>query len=214
MSDVNVNPISEEQLKSFLDEFDQKINGYMLSLKKRSSEEILNGSAQKAQNLLNKIIRVEAGVEKVSIAHKDFFKLIKGDFKTSSPVEEPQVSFTKTATKQTEKNDDELVEHIVIKNKSDSRSFKYRMPLLKALIYLGGNAQEDDVLEFVHKEIKKNLTEEELSVNGDGKTKIWVRDLKVDSAQMVEEGLLTKDTEDNSYEITQMGIDYLAKNDD
>jgi hypothetical protein len=212
MNDSKDNPISEGELKSFINEFDSKIKGYMLSLKQKSSDEILNGSAQKAQDLLNKIIKFEDGVKNLTEAHLKFLELLSDNNSKVEKKSFENISFKGIDSPGTEESD-QLVEHDQ-KEKNGGSSKKYRMPFLKALIYLGGNAREDDVLEFVHKEVKKNLTEEELSINGDGKTKIWIRNLRKDSEVMVSEGLLNRDPEENSYEITQTGIDYLAKHDE
>ncbi len=211
MSGQSYEAISREEVEIFLKEFNDKINGYILSLKKQSSEEILNGSAQKAQLLLNKVIRVEDGVKNVTASHNMLFGLLNDDSSVQSSIKQNDaVSDSETQIKSSESDKN------VFDNKSleESVSVKYRKPLLKALIYLGGNAKEEDILEFVYKEVKKKLTDEELSVNGDGKTKLWIRDLREDSDVMVSEGLINKDTDVNTYEITQSGIDYLAKNDE
>ena len=91
---------------------------------------------------------------------------------------------------------------------------RIRLPLLKSLIYLGGSASEDDIVEYLQKDMRKNLNEDELEIDESTNEAKWVSNLKRECSTMRKEDLLISDKSGDRWSITQKGIDFLAKNDD
>ncbi len=192
--------LNQDELEGFISDFGDKINGYLSDLKKKSSNEILNGSVQKAQRLLDKIVLVEEGVDKVNSAHEYLMAIL--DQSETQNIDSKYINekFRGKSEKGTDKD-----------NFGDKSMEKFRTPLLKALIYLGGSAEEDEIIEFIRKESNKLLTKQEQQKNGEEEK--WISLLRKQSDCMKQEELLRFDDSRNQWEITQMGIDRLAKSD-
>ena len=190
----------QNELTQILNEFNSKINNYMQTLKKKSSEEILNGSVTTAQRMLDKLLLVEEGVGKVNSAHEYFIALLEHDEFPSAPrVDKINIKELNEDTKDGFKFD-------FVNNKKGSR---LRFHILKALIYLGGNAEESEIIEFINKESGKNSNKTDVKYTFNDST--WVKEMNLECKNMIGENLLIFDNVRENWEITQNGIDYLAR---
>lgn len=203
MSEVENISFSQSELEVFIQDFGEKINGYLSGLKKKSSDEILNGSVQKAQKLLDKIVLVEEGVDKVASAHEYLLALLEQS--ENGNIDSNYIN---------EKFKGKIKSDSISEGEAQKRiNGKFRIPLLKALIYLGGSSEEDEMIEYIKKESTKILSKDEIDSDSDGAESTWISELRDQCAVMKDENLLKFDESRNQWEITQKGIDCLAKND-
>ena len=180
------------------------VDNLISEMKLLSSEEILNGSVVEAQKLLGQILPYQKFYEKLQETKKVFDE-ISGGISTS----EIELVKEKLETMD-QKEIDEKVEEVKEEEDVTSQN-NFRIPILKALIFLGGSSEELEVTEFVQKEMKKKLTKKDLEKpEGEDKER-WLSNLFFETATMVDEGLLIKESNSKNWEIAQKGLDYLSK---
>ena len=192
--------LEQNDLEQILKDFQIKINKYMQTLKMKSSDEILNGSVITAQKLLDKLVLMDEGIKKVNSAHEYLLALL--DQEKIEPVPKPETA--REIDKNNGSKEDFKFDFVHTKN-----NIKLRMQILKALIYLGGNAEESEMVEFITKEIGKGFDKANSKTNGNGAS--WTDLLRIECKNMIGEKLLIFDDSRDNWEITQNGIDYLAK---
>lgn len=206
-SELKLDPEKIKQNQSeintaFTDLF-EKVDNLISEMKLQSSEEILNGSIEKAQKLLQEIMPYQTFYVKL--------KETKSAFDAIGQVSPDEIEKVK---EKIETLDQEQIDKEVkqANEGSDITSpINFRIPILKALIYLGGSSEEVEVMEFVKKEMKGKLSKKDLEVPKDHKNEIWLDNLYTETATMVDEGLLSREKSDKNWEIAQKGIDYLSK---
>jgi len=131
-----------KELEEAFEACHKKIEEYLKSLKLFSSEEVLNGSIENAQKILNEILPIENESKKLMEAENNFMRMISdlkidsnSDDKEAKPDKKEEVNFTGDTSNGLDK--------------SAPPRKNYRMSILKALIYLGGSARVDEVLGFI-----------------------------------------------------------------
>ncbi|NOX66890.1 MAG: hypothetical protein GXO85_14125 [Chlorobi bacterium] len=198
MADLNA---TKKELEGLLDSISSKVNEYLYSLKQTSSDQIMNGSIPEAQKLLGKILPVEEAYKKLTGCHTEFLKALN---------EEGSIKAEKTA-EDTAPVDDSELKQIDLSDMEFTPSSVYRVSILKALIYLGGSAKLAEVASFIEKEMKGKFkpADNEKGTNGFGK--LWIEMVNSEKENMISEGLISEDKEENQWEIIQSGIDYLAR---
>lgn len=211
MSEKTNVTIDKEEIISAFENVYEKINGYVANLKQKSSDEILNGSLEKAQQLLNELVPYESVIKKLSEA-KELFNNIQNGSNGNEKVNEEK---EESNSEQQEGEEDNVIFDPQFLDEEDENKITpeedFRIPMLKGLIYLGGSAAIDEVIGFVKKDMKNKLTAKDTEViNEDGLEK-WHESLLIESERMVEEGLITNEKKEGYWEIVQKGIDYLAK---
>lgn len=180
------------------------VDNLIAEMKLLSSEEILNGSVVEAQKLLGQILPYQKFYEKLQETKKVFDGIGGG-----IAVSDIEMVKEKLETMDQKEIDKELVEAQEEAEITSQNNF--RIPILKALIFLGGSSEEIEVTEFVQKEMKKKLTKKDLEKpEGEDKER-WLSNLFFETATMVDEGLLIKETNNKNWEIAQKGLDYLSK---
>jgi hypothetical protein len=204
LENENIKKTKDEINSSFSSLF-SGVDSLISEMKLHSSEEILNGSVQEAQKLLSQILPYQNFYEKLVEAKSVFDKLESV----------PKEAIEEAKKKIKSLNQDEIDEEVKESNEEQESDFttqiNFRIPILKALIFLGGSSEEVDVTEFVKKEMKKKLTEKDCEVpEGEDKER-WLSNLYFETATMIDEGLLAKESSNKSWEIAQKGIDYLSK---
>lgn len=206
MDNENIKKTKEEINSSFSSLF-SGVDNLISDMKLHSSEEILNGSVQEAQKLLSQILPYQNFYEKLVEAKSVFDKLESV----------PKETIEEAKQKIESLNQDEIDEEVKESNNEENQEadvttqINFRIPILKALIFLGGSSEEVDVTEFVKKEMKKKLTEKDREIpEGEDKER-WLSNLYFETATMIDEGLLAKESSNKSWEIAQKGIDYLSK---
>ncbi|GEM_PF-2242269 len=207
MSAENKSLDKNEILHAFENVYD-KINDYVSGLKQQSSDEILNGSLEKAQKLLNELVPYENVVKKLTEAKELFDQINKGQNGESGKVEEKN--------EQNDENDsDEFFDPQALEEETGNDVLtpesEFRIPMLKGLIYLGGSAAIDEVIGFVKKDMKNKLTGKDTEIINDDGLEKWHESLLIESERMIEEGLITNEKKEGYWEIVQKGIDYLSK---
>ena len=72
-----------EDLKKFKDDIEQlhlshtlRIDSYLMTLKEKSSEAVLNGSVEDAQEMLSEILVIENGRQKIAACQKEFVEIL------------------------------------------------------------------------------------------------------------------------------------------
>ena len=151
-----------------------------------SSDEILNGSIEEAQKILNKIVPVENAAKKMIQYQDDFIKII----------ESADVRKINGRNVVQRKSEDEEARTNVTSNIKSSENFttqiEFRLSILKALIYLGGSANVQKVMEFIGKDMRKKFRKGDFDTpNGSGE-KRWEIAVKKERELMEVEGLLNK----------------------
>ena len=71
--------IDRTELEQMINAIGDKVNYYVESLKRKSSEEILNGSLEEAQNIIVQILPVENEYKKLAESHNSFLNVLKGN---------------------------------------------------------------------------------------------------------------------------------------
>ena len=150
---------NNEEINSAFNLVFDTINGYVGNLKKKSSDEILNGSISEAQKLIDEILPYEGVVKKLVEA-----KLLLENIQSGNGKNVKEENFNSDEQK-TSKNDSEEFNE---ESAEITPKEKFRVPILKALIYLGGSASIDKVVEFV----KPSLYSVPDSINSLANTKV------------------------------------------
>ena len=106
------------------------------------------------------------------------------------------------------------VEPIGIQNWDTNRPYPpryYRLPILNALVELGGSAPADDVLARVYLLVKERLRQIDESPKSDADEEQLHREYQtlVMQKRLVAAGLMTGDSPQGTWEITQKGREYL-----
>lgn len=197
---------NKEAIRSLFNELFNNVDDFISGMKLQSSEEILNGSVEEAQKILNEILEYKNFHEKLKEAKIEFDKI---DKVTKEEIEEVK---EKIETLDQEQIEEELKEQNEETKENDVTSqVNFRIPILKALIFLGGSSEEVELTDFVKKEMKDKFTKKDLEIpEGEDKER-WISNLYFETATMIDEGLLSKDSSNKSWEIAQKGIDYLSK---
>ena len=202
MADANNIQAVKLELEELVKSINSKVDSYIQALKLKSSDEILSGSISEAQKMLNQIVPIEEGYRQLSGCHDIFLEVLNGNY----TINESEVKAGKTYSKS--ENSKEGDDSESLNYTSDKM---YRVPILKALIYLGGSANLDEVAEFIKKEMKNKFKPADLEKGKNGFDKLWIEMIHTQKVEMVNEGLVTEDKNEKVWEIVQQGIDYLAK---
>jgi len=198
---------SKEEITSLFSSLFNNVDSLISDMKLHSSEEILNGSVLEAQKLLSQILPYQNFYEKLVEAKKVY------DHLESVPKETIQLTKEKIESLNQEEIDEEIKE-VNVANEvvpDITTQINFRIPILKALIFLGGSSEETEVTEFVRKEMKNKLTEKDVEIDEGEDKERWLNNLYFETATMIDEGLLIKESSNKSWEIAQKGIDYLSK---
>jgi len=190
--------MSNEKAKSIERLFNQisvEIKDYLFAIKEESVNEIMNGSIQRAQELLDNIMPIQTSAENLLNVHLSFLQVLnhkrnfaKSELRIITPIKSNE-------TKSVESNP--LV----------------RSNILKAIIYLGGNADLKEVTDFVKRESSKSglLLEKEKQIFSDNEKLLKV--ITEESYLMLKEGLVIEDNLSKKWEILSAGIEALSKSD-
>ena len=194
---------SKEEINESFNSLFSNVDNLICDLKQSSSEEILNGSVVEAKKMLDQILPYQNFYEKLQEAKK-VFNGIRG-------VSADDIELAKEKIEALDQAEiDKEVEAAKSENDETSQ-INYRIPVLKALIFLGGSSEVIEVTDFVRKEMKNKFTAKDLEIpEGEEKEK-WINNLYFETATMVDEGLLSNESSKNTWEIAQKGIDYLSK---
>jgi len=199
MANTNNILLDSVELEKTIIVFNSKINNYIKSLKQRSSEEILNGSILIAQKVINQILPLEAEFRKMDECHNSFLTVIRNEKFFDSEILKTNVA----------KNDN--LNNLDLSEMDFTPSEYYKVPILKSLIYLGGNAKFSEIVGFIEKEMKNKFkpADQEKGINGFGK--LWIELVSKEKEIMIKEGLILENKKNEQLEIVQSGIDYLAQ---
>ena len=198
---VNSNNISIDrlELEKLIVSFNSKINNYIKSLKQKSSEEILSGSILMAQKIINQILPLEAEFKKMDDCHNDFLTIIRDGRFIDHEITDLNIS----------ENDN--LSNIDLSEIDFTPKEAYRIPILKSLIYLGGNAKLSDIAVFIEKDMKNKFKPADKGKGANGFGKLWIEMISREKEKMISEGLISEDKKTEQWEIIQSGIDYLAQ---
>lgn len=200
------NSENKEIIRDLFSNLFNQVDDFISGMKLQSSEEILNGSVEEAQKILSEILEYKNFHKKLEEAKVEFDKIDKVSKEDIDEVKEKIESLDQ------EQIDEEIKEQNENAVEEDITSqVNFRIPILKALIFLGGSSEEVELTDFVKKEMKGKFTKKDLEVpKGEDKER-WISNLYFETATMIDEGLLSKDSNNKSWEIAQKGIDYLSK---
>lgn len=93
----------------------------------------------------------------------------------------------------------------------ESVQASYRLPILRALVELGGSALVSRVLDRVYEMVAAELKEVDLELLSDGRTVHWRNAAQWERARMVDDGLLVSGSPRGIWEITEAGRAYLRE---
>jgi len=190
--------IDKSELEKMINSIGDKVDDYVKSLKKKSSEEILNGSLVEAQSIISRILPIEEEYKKLSHCQKSFLRALNNS-------DDEKSSGSRDKKEESELNKLDLSDMDFTPNDI------YRVPILKALIYLGGSAKLPDVAGFIEKDMKNKFKPADQEKGRNGFGKLWVEMVNTEKENMVKEGLIMEDKSGEQWEIVQNGIDYLAQ---
>lgn len=202
----------KEEFEDSLKKIDAGVKDYITGLKKQSSEEILDGSVETAQSLISRIIPVETLYKKLAKTQTELLELINNQLNggEESKADEDDSDNSESEEKTDTQKEEKKVEAPKKEDKISEQKV-YRIPILKGLIYLGGSAEVPDVVDFIKRDMKNKFTESDLEFIRT-KEDDWFKVVEAEKNIMKDEGLLSAASENESWEIVQKGIDYLAKN--
>jgi len=186
--------LNGKEIESLILSINSQVNEYIKKLKQISSEEILNGSIMEAQKIISKILPIESEFEKMNHSQKSFLALLQNG----------EVKNGKFNT-----NNSDL-EKLDLSEMDFTPQDLYRLPILKALIYLGGNAKLSEIAGFIEKEMKNKFKKGDHEKGTGGFEKLWVEMVSHEKETMINEKLISEDTKSGQWEIIQNGIDYLS----
>lgn len=190
--------LNKKELESLILSIDKQVNEHIKLLKHKSSEEILNGSIVEAQKIISQILPIEKEFGKVSESHKSFLELLHNKEESNSSEKE----------KINSKNND--FDKLDLSEMDFTPHEYYRLPILKSLIYLGGNAKLSDIAGFIEKEMKNKFKKGDHEKGTGGFEKLWVEMVSREKENMIKEALISEDSKSEQWEIIQNGIDYLS----
>ena len=147
-----------------------------------------------AQKIISKILPIESEFEKMNQSQKSFLELLKNG----------EVTNAKTSSI----NND--LDKLDLSEMDFTPQDYYRLPILKALIYLGGNAKLPEIAGFIEKEMKNKFKKGDHEKGTSGFEKLWVEMVSHEKETMINEKLISEDTKSGQWEIIQNGIDYLS----
>ncbi|MDA3862035.1 MAG: hypothetical protein PF445_12505 [Melioribacteraceae bacterium] len=199
MGSENNVTMNKKELEEMVLAINSKVGEYIHALKHRSSEEILNGSILEAQNIINQILPIETEFKKLDECQNSFLNTLRNNSLSSGG---------KSSHENSEKGD---LDKLDLSEMDFTSSELYRVPILKALIYLGGNAKLSDVSGFIEKEMKNKFKKADHEKGTNGFGKLWIEMVNREKENMVKEKLISEDKNDEQWEIIQNGIDYLAQ---
>lgn len=149
----NSKDIINSSFSSLFNEVDNLISG----MKIKSSDEILNGSVAEAQKLLEQILPYQNFYDKLFDAKQVFDEIPNTILESVRPeIEEVE-----------EVND----------NAEYTSQINFRIPVLKALIFLGGSSKENEVIDFVKKDMKNKLSERDYEISEGQEHAMWIINL-------------------------------------
>lgn len=88
---------------------------------------------------------------------------------------------------------------------------KFIFPILESLIELGGKAEMSKVLDKVYEKMKNIFTKYDYELLPSGNSIRWKNTAQWTRFQMIQQGLLSKDSEFGVWEITKKGIEFYKK---
>ena len=91
---------------------------------------------------------------------------------------------------------------------------QYKIPILQALIELGGRGEVNDILVKVYEKMKDILKPIDLQDLPSGTDFRWRNTARWARNTMINEGLLRKDSPRGVWEITEKGLNYLKEHSD
>lgn len=191
--------INKKELEELVASINEKVDVYIKSLKRKSSEEILNGSILEAQKIINQILPIETEFQKLDAAHTSFLSILQNN----------EMKLTANSTKN--KSPNEELEHLDLSEMDFTPQEYYRVPILKALIYLGGNAKLSEVAGFIEKEMRDKFKKGDNEKGTNGFDKLWIEMISREKESMVNEELISEDKKGEQWEIIQNGINYLSQ---
>lgn len=209
--------MNSEQLKNSKNEIDESfvslfknVDNLIVDMKLVSSEEILNGSVEEAQKLLQQILPYQKFYNKLKET-KSVFDEISGVSKEDLELVKEKIEALDQKEVDEEVNVAKEEIEVIEEELEVTSQINYRIPILKALIFLGGSSEEIEVSDFVKKEMKNKFTKLDLEKPEDGDKENWLNNLYFETATMIDEGLLVNESSNKNWEIAQKGIDYLSK---
>lgn len=209
--------MNSEQLKNSKNEIDESfvslfknVDNLIVDMKLVSSEEILNGSVEEAQKLLQQILPYQKFYNKLKET-KSVFDEISGVSKEDLELVKEKIEALDQKEVDEEVNVAKEEIEVIEEELEVTSQINYRIPILKALIFLGGSSEEIEVSDFVKKEMKNKFTKLDLEKPEDGDKENWLNNLYFETATMIDEGLLANESSNKNWEIAQKGIDYLSK---
>jgi hypothetical protein len=191
--------INIKEIEDLVFSINSKVFDYIKLLKRNSSEEILNGSIVEAQKIINQILPIETEFKKMDVVHNSFLSILQNNGIDKTTHESPNKSL----------NND--LEHLDLSEMDFTSQEYYRVPILKALIYLGGNAKLSEVASFIEKEMKNKFKKGDHEKGTNGFEKLWVEMVSREKENMVNEELISEDKKNEQWEIIQNGINYLSQ---
>lgn len=250
------------ELEEMINTIGNKANNLVELLKRKSSEEVLNGSLEEARNIITQILPIENEYRQLIDAQKSFLQALSNnktlnlsaktdDFQEIEESQEPKELQELKNLRDLEDSKDledledleesqeienfrEIEESQELENLRDfeeSEDIKglelskldlsdmdftpndsYRIPILKALIYLGGSAKLEDVAAFIEKDMKNKFKEADQEKGANGFGKLWIEMVNREKENLLIEGLIYQDTINEKWEIVQNGIEYLSQN--
>jgi FtsZ-binding cell division protein ZapB len=87
----------------------------------------------------------------------------------------------------------------------------FRIPILEALVELGGSASVSEVLELVEKKMKNKLNEYDYQILPSNNTLRWKNAAQWCRNTLMQEGLLKSDSPKGIWEITEKGVRHLKE---
>lgn len=182
-------------IEKLINQLTNEIKEYLTALKEDSINEIMNGSIIRAQELLDKVLPIQNTSEELFALQSKLINLLNSNQKSAKS----EIKFA---------NNEKIRE-----TKNNQSNVIIRSNILKALIYLGGNADLNEISDFVKREIMKNgLVHEKEKPIIDDKEKLK-KIITEESYLMMKESLVIEDNLSKKWEILPAGIDSLSKYD-
>ncbi|MBC7195111.1 MAG: winged helix-turn-helix domain-containing protein [Caldisericia bacterium] len=146
---------------------------------------------EKANDIYNKISKLSNFCIKVRDLQKEWDELFSADMLTISKRKE--------------------VRRKKLKKGLRTPNEKFIIPILESLIEFGGKAEMSKVLDRVYEKMKNILTKHDHDLLPSGNSVRWKNTAQWTRFQLIQKGLLSKDSPYGIWEITKEGVEYYNK---
>jgi len=184
----------QDDIKDAFDLLLDYLKEYQDEIANKSVEAIKNNNLDLAQDALNKAQKINEFRNRIIELKNEWKRLSDGGF--ISPRKRLKSDRNKASRTRMRKGLITPRENFIV-------------PILKAIVELGGSAEPKNVVDLVGEIMKEELNEFDKLINSKKKVQKWVETVHWTRLYLVKEGLLSKNSQHGVWEISNKGREFL-----